>query len=403
MTNMYAGNDLGDGTYGSQYQTGAKAPVFGGSLTGIIAGAINGAKQEYNPVTPLPTVYQDTQDQGGVLMQNQRPNGQTQSRGGQQGGGSTVAPRSSYGAPGWSGQSNLGTSVYNPVSTAAPRNMYTGQEIPYDSATLASNAAGLAAERERAAKWGNGGPASQTNSGAGGPVFGGSTSGSTSNPQGGGLIASATGLQSWQVDPSQTVEGRASGIIGKDSALMQQARGYANQRANERGLINSSLAVQSAQDAVIGRATDIAKQDAATFADAGKFNTNQANSWNLAQQELEQKGSQFDRDLAQRGSQFDQNLASQNRQFDAELITKNRQFDEDLKYRYDIVRMNNDNNTAMKALENKYQAELQNDAAFNTQYRAYVDALYSIDSNKDLGSEAKLARKFEQAQILEDY
>lgn len=39
-----------------------------------------------------------------------------------------------------------------------PRNMYTGQLIQQSPEELASNAAGLAAERERAARWGSGGP-----------------------------------------------------------------------------------------------------------------------------------------------------------------------------------------------------------------------------------------------------
>lgn len=220
---------------------------------------------------------------------------------------------------------------------------------------------------------------------SGGAVFGGSTSGATSGGVGSqspGLVSSAIGaLQSWKIDPSQTVESRAAGVIGRDSELMQQARGFAMQKANERGLINSSLGIQAAQDAVIGRATDIAKQDAATAADAGKFNVNQANSWALAQQELAQKGSQFDR----------------------ELSSKNSQFDKDLKYRYDAVRMNHENDMAMRAIENKYQSQLQNDAAFNAQYRAYVDALLIIDQNENLDAEAKQALKFEQARILESY
>lgn len=200
-----------------------------------------------------------------------------------------------------------------------------------------------------------------------GAVFGGSTSGQSAAP---GLISGAmnTGPQSWQVEAPQTVESRAAGILNKDGPLMQQARGFAMQQSNERGLINSSLGIQAAQDAVTGRAVDIAKQDAATAADAAKFNVNQGNSFNLAQQELAQKGGQFDRQLASQSNQFDR----------------------DLQYRYDAARSNNENAASMAALENKYRTQLQNDASFNKQYEMYVDALYRIDSNKDLTLQPRL-------------
>jgi hypothetical protein len=221
------------------------------------------------------------------------------------------------------------------------------------------------------------GQASNSSAGAGGAVFGGTA------PQGAGLIGGAinNGAQSWQVTAPQTVESRAAGIINQDGPLMQQARGFAMQKANERGLINSSLGIQAAQDAVTGRAVDIARQDAATAADAAKFNVNQGNSWSLAQQELAQKGGQFDRQLNSQSSQFDR----------------------DLQYRYDAAKSNNENAASMAALENKYRTQLQNDSAFNKQYEIYVDALYRIDNNKDLDAQAKAVMKQEQARILEDY
>ncbi len=185
----------------------------------------------------------------------------------------------------------------------------------------------------------------------------------------------------WSVTPQQTVEQRAADIAKRDSPLMQQARGAALQQSNERGLINSSLGVQAAQDAVLTRAIDVAKQDAATAADAGKFNVNQSNSWNLAQQELAQKGGQFQQELNQRQTQFDK----------------------DMQFRYDTAKKNNENALIMADLENKYRAQLQNDSAFNQQYQSYVNALLVIDQNRDLDAPAKQALKYEQAKILETY
>ena len=62
---------------------------------------------------------------------------------------------------------------------------------------------------------------------------------------------------------------------------MQQAARIASQKANARGLINSSMAVGAAQDAVIGQAMTIAQADAAAY---DRAMTNTANQQNAASQ-----------------------------------------------------------------------------------------------------------------------
>ena len=86
--------------------------------------------------------------------------------------------------------------------------------------------------------------------------------------------------QQWEVAPNQTVQNQLQQIIASDSPLMQQARAKAMQQANSSGLLNSSMAVTAGQSAVLGAAMPIAQQDAGTFADAAKFNTGEANSFN---------------------------------------------------------------------------------------------------------------------------
>lgn len=137
-------------------------------------------------------------------------------------------------------------------------------------------------------------------------------------PQATGMVATAE-TTPWNVTSDQLVENRTNNIIKADSPLMQQARGGAMQAMNERGLINSSLAVGAAQDAVLNKAIEIAKPDAQTYADAAQFNAGakntasmfnagQTNTFNIADRELTQKGSQFDRQLNQQQTQFDQDL-----------------------------------------------------------------------------------------------
>lgn len=85
----------------------------------------------------------------------------------------------------------------------------------------------------------------------------------------------------WAVDRQQTVQGQLQDVIKTDSPLQQQARTAGLQQANDRGLLNSSIAVGAAQDAVIKSALPIATSDASTYARAGEYNTTEANKRDL--------------------------------------------------------------------------------------------------------------------------
>ena len=92
-------------------------------------------------------------------------------------------------------------------------------------------------------------------------------------------LSQLQGPINWSVTPDQTVQKQLEQIIAADSPLMQQARTQALQQANARGLLNSSMAVTAGQSAVLEAATPIAQQDASTYARAGEFNANSANTF----------------------------------------------------------------------------------------------------------------------------
>jgi hypothetical protein len=228
-------------------------------------------------------------------------------------------------------------------------------------------------------------------------------------------------FQQWDVAPNQTMQGQLQNVLRQDGALMQQARGQAMQGMNERGLINSSLAQQAAMEAVLGRAEGIAGPDARTFAEAANFNAGQGNAWNLAQQELSQRDRQFDKEFGLKESQFEkefglkkdqfqqelsfkrEQLAQSGSEFGRELAQRDDQFGKELAYKYASLQEDKDNKIALMEIENKYNTLIRSDEAFNKQYAMYVDAVYQIDKDKDLGPEAKQAAKFQQARMLEDY
>jgi hypothetical protein len=97
----------------------------------------------------------------------------------------------------------------------------------------------------------------------------------------------------WNVGKDSTVQGQLSGILSKDSPLMQQAATRATQQVNQRGLLNSSLGIEAGQNAVISSALPIAQQDASTNATAGQFNANAKNNASTTNAQLTTQTDQF--------------------------------------------------------------------------------------------------------------
>lgn len=88
-----------------------------------------------------------------------------------------------------------------------------------------------------------------------------------------------------QVDASnETIEGRINGLLSADNAVMQQAGNRAMQQFQGRGLLNSSMAIQAANEAMVSRAIEIAGPDAATYNKTGLTNQSEANQFARADQ-----------------------------------------------------------------------------------------------------------------------
>lgn len=79
-----------------------------------------------------------------------------------------------------------------------------------------------------------------------------------------------------------TVQGQLGSMLDSDSPLMKQAATMGKQQANQRGLLNSSMGVGAAQNAMIRNAMPIAQQDAAALQDLNKLQASSAaNAWGV--------------------------------------------------------------------------------------------------------------------------
>jgi len=80
------------------------------------------------------------------------------------------------------------------------------------------------------------------------------------------------------VDSRGTVSGQVDSILAKDGPLMERARAIAREQANSKGLINSSMAVQAGQQAMIDSAMPMASQDAQAYNNADSENMGAVNN-----------------------------------------------------------------------------------------------------------------------------
>lgn len=249
------------------------------------------------------------------------------------------------------------------------------------------------------------------------------------------VVAGTAQQSTWTPGADATVQGQLANITAQDSALNQLARTQGLQEANRRGLMNSSMAVEAAQTAVLRNALPIAQQDASTFAQAGQFNAaaamdiskfnvqsalqagivtaEQANQMAALNAEFANRASEFNItsaadmakfniDNALKAGIINQEQANRMNQFVAAEANKVAMFE--LQNDTDVQKFNASESNALTKLGMDSQTKLalaQTEAAYKTLmqtsagaaevYKTLVTQMASILSNKDMDGAAKTA------------
>lgn len=193
-------------------------------------------------------------------------------------------------------------------------------------------------------------------------------------------MASATSYQAtpYKVEPQGLVQTHLKNIVQDDSPLMQQAARIATQKANERGLVNSSMAVGAAQDAVIGQAMPIAQADAATYDRAA---TNTANQQNAA--------SQFNATAANNVSLANQAATNEalRSQQQGSIALIDRQMSNDANMA--LARLDADTKVQLTNLDNRTRSLLQSNQSASNAYVQTIQNINQIQMNPQMGAAAK--------------
>lgn len=91
-----------------------------------------------------------------------------------------------------------------------------------------------------------------------------------------GAVAGPT---AWNPREEDLASGQLTKLLQQDNPYIAQARTRASQIANQRGLLNSSIAASAGESAAIDAALPIAQANAGVLAEAGKYNADAANTF----------------------------------------------------------------------------------------------------------------------------
>jgi hypothetical protein len=97
-----------------------------------------------------------------------------------------------------------------------------------------------------------------------------------------GIYGAANRAYVRDVQGSELAQNQVANITNQNSALMRNAAMQGNRRANARGNINSSMAAEAAQNAVIEAATPLALSDAQAYREAAGQNQQFLNQRDIA-------------------------------------------------------------------------------------------------------------------------
>lgn len=193
----------------------------------------------------------------------------------------------------------------------------------------------------------------------------------------------------YKVEPQGLVQNHLKNIIADDSPLMQQASRIASQKANERGLVNSSMAVGAAQDAVIGQAMPIAQADAATY---DRAMTNTANQQNAA--------SQFNANVNTNVSLANQAAANEalKSQQQGTIALTDRKMTNDVNVA--LANLDAQTKLALTTMDNRTRSLLQSNQSASNAYVQTIQNINQIQNNPQLDGAAKQSAINNQLELL---
>lgn len=171
----------------------------------------------------------------------------------------------------------------------------------------------------------------------------------------------------WNVTDNQTVQGQLNNILSSGSPLMKQAETTGLQQANNRGLLNSSIAAGAAQNAMIANATPIATADADVHSRSAGYNAETSNKFSIANVDAENAAKNFGAQAINRANEFNSTQA----------FTKQQ----------DLFQANV--KASLDQINNEMEMDKQSQAVYGTLSKGFADAMLEINKDTNMNQASK--------------
>lgn len=222
------------------------------------------------------------------------------------------------------------------------------------------------------------------------------------------------------VTEDQTVQGRIRGIVDENSPLQQQAATMAKQSANQRGLLNSSMAVTAGQDALYRSALPIAQQDADTYRQQAARNQDAQNQYGIANLQERSQTSRFNVSEANKGDQFNAGEANRVGLVNTEAANRAAEFGaqagntaqiqnqralmeaRDQQTRVQLQQMDADTRTNLANIEANFKTLMQASQSASDLYAETVRQISGLQNNRDLDAASRNALIAQQTELLQN-
>lgn len=220
--------------------------------------------------------------------------------------------------------------------------------------------------------------------------------------------AKATGFDAFtqSVPDAELASSQLNKITSQESPLIKRARQQGLTLANNRGLINSSIAAGAAEGAMVDRATPLAQQDAAIFqgqrlqnqadinrsrevstgreTDVSQFNANIEAERNRLQAQLETAVSQGNAELANsvriRQAELDTQVNSQNAEaanrFREQVLQQNAELNKQFLANTGAIDLAN--------IQGRYETLISSNQSASNLYNAFFGSIAQLMANKDI-------------------
>ena len=174
-----------------------------------------------------------------------------------------------------------------------------------------------------------------------------------------GYTAKEAAASTWAPDANSTVQGQLKNVLDSGSPLLDRAETKAKQGMNQRGLLNSTMAITAGQSALYDAAMPIAQQDANTFADAGKTNSQLNTQVSVANAGASNDAAKFGADARNQASMQAAGFNQQTGLQREDLAAQARSQDKDLASRYDLAQLDVQSRAALQAADLANQQKMQ--------------------------------------------